>query len=177
MEAASSGLLLLSDVQTRVRTNGQLLKISEMVGTGPKGDKGDPGNDGAIGPQGDKGDPGNDGAIGPKGDKGDPGNDRAAGSKGDKGVCQACNLVGTKGSFGVQGLPGAPGEVGHPGYPSLPGPPGLSVVKLHLTFCSVFCREVLKKATKVMRVSPDPEASTVISEILVREEIPAILEE
>lgn len=42
-----------------------------------KGEKGEPGNDGAQGPQGEPGEPGSDGAQGPQGEKGDPGNDGA----------------------------------------------------------------------------------------------------
>nr|MBO2500993.1 S-layer homology domain-containing protein [Acidimicrobiia bacterium] len=57
-------------------------RLTEIVGTG---DKGDPGPQGPPGPKGDKGDPGPQGPPGPKGDKGDPGPQGPPGPKGDKG--------------------------------------------------------------------------------------------
>ena len=47
MQAASStGLVLLNDVQTRVRVSGQSLKISELAGTGERGARGEKGEPG-----------------------------------------------------------------------------------------------------------------------------------
>ena len=92
--------------------------------TGPKGDKGDTGADGAIGPKGDKGDTGAagengkdgingvDGAIGPKGDKGDIG---LTGPKGDKGDSGADGAIGPKGDTGAAGENGKDGAAGPKG--------------------------------------------------------------
>lgn len=67
--------------------------------SGPKGEQGLPGKDGAQGLKGDKGDqglPGKDGVQGPKGDKGDqglPGKDGAQGPKGDTGPAGSGGFV------------------------------------------------------------------------------------
>ena len=50
--AASSGLLVLDGSQTRVRTGGQLVRITELAGQGPAGPQG------PQGPQGPAGAPG-----------------------------------------------------------------------------------------------------------------------
>jgi uncharacterized coiled-coil DUF342 family protein len=64
---------------------------------GPKGDKGEPGEQG---PKGDKGEQGEQGIQGPKGDKGDPGEQGPKGDKGDQGE------QGPKGDKGEQGEDG-----------------------------------------------------------------------
>ena len=72
-----------------------------------KGDKGDPGQAGAVGPagpKGDKGDPGQDGAVGPAGPKGD------AGPAGKDGVAGTAGAQGPKGENGVAGKDGATGK-------------------------------------------------------------------
>ena len=72
-----------------------------------KGDKGDPGQAGAVGPagpKGDKGDPGQAGAVGPQGPKGD------AGPAGKDGVAGAAGAPGPKGENGVAGKDGATGK-------------------------------------------------------------------
>lgn len=69
-----------------------------------KGDKGDPGQAGAVGPagpKGDKGDPGQAGAVGPQGPKGDIG---PAGKDG------AAGAQGSQGENGVAGKDGATGK-------------------------------------------------------------------
>lgn len=72
-----------------------------------KGDKGEPGQAGAVGPagpKGDKGDPGQAGAVGPQGPKGD------AGPAGKDGVAGAAGAQGPKGENGVAGKDGATGK-------------------------------------------------------------------
>lgn len=72
-----------------------------------KGDKGEPGQAGAVGPagpKGDKGDPGQAGAVGPQGPKGD------AGPAGKDGVAGVAGAQGPKGENGVAGKDGATGK-------------------------------------------------------------------
>lgn len=82
---------------------------SSQPGSGPRGDKGEPG---AAGPRGDKGDPGVQGPVGPagapgiKGDKGDPG------TAGPTGPTGAPGPAGSMGPAGATGLPGASGPAG-----------------------------------------------------------------
>ena len=88
-----------------------------------KGDKGDPGQDGAVGPAGPKGDQGQAGAVGPagpKGDKGDPGQAGAVGPAGPKGD------VGPAGKDGVAGTAGAQGPKGENGVAGKDGATGKS---------------------------------------------------
>lgn len=83
-----------------------------------KGDKGDPGQAGAVGPAGPKGDPGQAGAVGPAGPKGDPGQAGAvgpAGPKGDPGQAGAVGPAGPKGDVGPAGKDGAAGAAGAQG--------------------------------------------------------------
>jgi hypothetical protein len=75
--------------------------------TGPQGQKGDPGPQGAGGP------------AGPKGDKGDPGPQGIAGAQGPKGD------PGPQGPAGPQGQRGEKGDKGDPGTPA---PPSFRVV-------------------------------------------------
>jgi Collagen triple helix repeat (20 copies) len=75
--------------------------------TGPQGQKGDPGPQGAggpAGPKGDKGDPGPQGIVGAQGPRGDPG---------------------PQGPVGPQGQRGEKGDKGDPGTPA---PPSFRVV-------------------------------------------------
>lgn len=75
----------------------------------PKGDKGEPGEQGL---QGEKGLPGADGVDGKPGKDGAQG---PAGEKGDTGPAGPQGPVGPQGEQGVQGEPGAKGEKGDPG--------------------------------------------------------------
>jgi hypothetical protein len=94
---------------------------------GVDGAKGDPGADGAKGAKGDpgadgaKGDPGADGA---KGDKGDPGADGAKGDKGDPGADGAKGDTGADGAKGAPGADGAKGDKGDKGFPGATGSKG-----------------------------------------------------
>ena len=72
-----------------------------------KGDKGDPGQDGAVGPAGPKGDPGQAGAVGPAGPAGPKGD---AGPAGKDGAAGAAGAQGPKGENGVAGKDGATGK-------------------------------------------------------------------
>ena len=106
---------------------------------GPRGPKGDPGEDGCDGAQGPKGDPGEDGCDGPqgpRGPKGDPGEDGCDGAQGPQGPkgdpgedgCDGeqgpCGPKGSKGDPGEQGPKGDPGEDGCPGRQGPCGPKG-----------------------------------------------------
>lgn len=71
---------------------------------GPKGDKGERGDQGAAGPQGEKGEKGDPGAAGPQGPKGDAGEPGATGATGPAGP------QGPAGAKGDPGEPGAPGS-------------------------------------------------------------------
>ena len=88
---------------------------------GPKGDKGDPGQAGVVGPagpKGDKGDPGQAGTVGPagpKGDKGDPGQAGAVGPQGPKGDIGPAGKDGAAGAQGSQGENGVAGKDGATG--------------------------------------------------------------
>ena len=63
-DAISAGRLILDDAQTRLRTNGQLRRISELAGNGPQGPPGPQGDPGPVGPTGAAGANGADGADG-----------------------------------------------------------------------------------------------------------------
>ena len=76
---------------------------------GPKGDKGDTGEQG---PKGDQGDPGEQG---PKGDKGDPGEQGPKGDQGEQGDKGDTGEQGPKGDQGEQGIQGPKGDKGDPG--------------------------------------------------------------
>ena len=102
MEAASSGLFLLNDEQSRVRINGQLKKISELAGTGERGPQG---------PQGVAGQDGQDGQVGPQGPAGQDGQVGAQGPDG---------AVGPQGAVGAQGPAGLKGQTDHK-QPVAPG--------------------------------------------------------
>ena len=94
---------------------------------GPKGDKGDTGEQGLQGPKGDKGDTGEQGLQGPKGDKGDTGEQGLQGPKGDKGDTGEQGLQGPKGDkgdTGEQGSQGPKGDKGDTGEQGLQGPKG-----------------------------------------------------
>jgi hypothetical protein len=109
---------------------------------GPKGDKGDTGEQGIQGPKGDKGDTGEQGIQGPKGDKGDTGVAGTPGEPGKDGAngisathswngttltvtsasgTTSANLKGDKGDTGEQGPKGDKGETGDQG---IQGPKG-----------------------------------------------------
>ena len=106
-------------------TKSELKNIS--LTPGPKGDKGEPGPQGAtgergpIGPQGIPGEKGRDGATGPQGiqgvtgPKGEKGNDGMTGPKGD---------IGPRGERGEQGPIGLTGPTGPQGPIGLTGPKG-----------------------------------------------------
>ncbi|MGL4440196.1 MAG: collagen-like protein, partial [Bosea sp. (in: a-proteobacteria)] len=96
----------------------------------PKGEKGDPGNEGPQGepgPIGEKGDPGPQGDAGPSGEKGIQGDIGPRGETGTAGADGIPGPTGEKGGPGAQGADGDPGprgEKGDPGQDGLPGPQG-----------------------------------------------------
>jgi hypothetical protein len=101
--------------------------------SGPKGDQGPPGPQGAKGdqgppgPQGSKGDQGIPGPQGPEGPKGDLGPAGAQGAKGDQGIPGPQGPQGAQGDQGPpgpQGQQGAKGEAGSDGAKGEGGPPG-----------------------------------------------------
>ncbi len=106
-------------------TKSELKNIS--LTPGPKGDKGDPGPQGAtgergpIGPQGIPGEKGRDGATGPQGiqgvtgPKGEKGNDGMTGPKGDTGPRGEQGPIGLTGPTGPQGPIGLTGPKGADG--------------------------------------------------------------
>lgn len=87
----------------------------------PKGEKGDPGE------QGPKGDTGETGVAGPAGEKGEPGVPGKDGAKGDPFTYddfteeQLALLKGEKGDPGDEGIPGEPGRPGEDGYTPVRG--------------------------------------------------------
>ena len=94
-------------LKTEVKDNKTVVSLDKASLKGDadfKGDKGDPGQAGAVGPAGPKGDPGQAGAVGPAGPKGD------AGPAGKDGVAGAAGAQGPKGEDGVAGKDGAPGK-------------------------------------------------------------------
>jgi len=90
------------------------LQKAAMAG-GPKGDKGDAGEPGAIGPQGA---PGAGGPTGPQGEQG------PAGAIGPQGPVGAAGPEGPAGAIGPQGPAGANGATGPQGEPGPAGPAG-----------------------------------------------------
>ena len=95
---------------------------------GPKGEKGDTGEDGTRGQQGEPGakgqkghygSPGYKGEVGPRGfvgQRGLKGDTGAIGSKGDMGPAGPQGATGDRGLRGETGLKGQKGEHGFPGY-------------------------------------------------------------
>ena len=77
VEATSAGRLILDDSTTRLRTNGQLRRITELAGGGSQGPPGPPGPPGNVGPAGSVGPAGN---VGPAGSVGPAGPAGPAGS-------------------------------------------------------------------------------------------------
>ena len=115
-----------SKIDTSVfATKSELKNIS--LTPGPKGDKGDPGPQGAtgergpIGPQGIPGEKGRDGATGPQGIQGVPG---PKGEKGNDGMTGPKGDIGPRGERGEQGPIGLTGPTGPQGPIGLTGPKG-----------------------------------------------------
>lgn len=106
-------------------TKSELKNIS--LTPGPKGDKGDPGPQGAtgergpIGPQGIPGEKGRDGATGSQGIQGVPG---PKGEKGNDGMTGPKGDIGPRGERGEQGPIGLTGPTGPQGPIGLTGPKG-----------------------------------------------------
>jgi hypothetical protein len=104
--------------------------VTNIVGPqGQKGDKGDPGLQGAVGldgAQGPKGDQGLTGATGPTGSPGPKGDQGLTGATGAQGASGAVGPRGDKGDQGIQGIAGAQGPKGDKGDPGLQGPIGLT---------------------------------------------------
>lgn len=97
-------------------TKSELKNIS--LTPGPKGDKGDPGQQGTPGERGPKGEQGLQGLPGEKGRDGVPG------PKGDTGLRGERGEQGPPGPQGLQGIPGERGETGTPGPKGDAGPRG-----------------------------------------------------
>ncbi len=110
-----------------------LLASCSQPTSGPKGEQGPPGPQGAKGdqgppgPQGAKGDQGIPGLQGPQGAAGDAGPAGAQGPKGDQGIPGPLGPQGAQGDQGPpgpQGQQGAKGEAGQQGSKGEAGPPG-----------------------------------------------------
>ena len=93
-------------------------EINTAIYTMP-GDKGDPGDKGAVAPKGEKGSEGPQGIHGPKGD---PGENGAKGEAGERG------FIGRKGDPGERGFKGSEGSDGDKGDKGEPGVAGLNGV-------------------------------------------------
>lgn len=91
-------------------TKSELKNIS--LTPGPKGDKGEPGPQGATG------------EIGPKGEQGPPGVQGEAGPIGPQGLQGIPGEKGRDGAIGPQGLQGVPGPKGEKGNDGIPGQKG-----------------------------------------------------
>ena len=77
MDSTTLGITVLGG-DTRVRTNGQLIRLEELSGSLPAGPQGETGPQGATGPQGPQGATGAigaTGATGPAGPQGEAGED------------------------------------------------------------------------------------------------------
>ena len=75
MESTTLGITVLGG-DTRVRANGQLIRLDQLSGSGPAGPQGETGPQGATGPQGPQGATGAigaTGATGPAGPQGEAG--------------------------------------------------------------------------------------------------------
>ena len=80
MESTTLGITVLGG-DTRVRANGQLIRLDQLSGSGPAGPQGETGPQGATGPQGPQGATGAigaTGATGPAGPQGEAGEDADA---------------------------------------------------------------------------------------------------
>lgn len=119
---SSNNVIYIWDADKREWTNVGALQ-------GPKGDKGDTGEQGPQGPKGDTGatgptgPQGEPGATGPQGPKGDDG---AKGDKGDTGATGETGPQGIQGAQGPQGIQGPKGDKGDPGEQ---GPKGDTPIK------------------------------------------------
>ena len=69
MDSTVLGLTVLGG-DTRVRTNGQLIRLDQLSGSGPQGEQGPAGATGPQGAQGAQGPQGAQGATGPAGAQG-----------------------------------------------------------------------------------------------------------
>lgn len=98
------------------------------VSVGPKGDKGD------TGEQGPKGEQGQEGPQGPKGDTGDTG---PQGPKGDTGPQGPKGDTGATGATGPQGPKGDKGDTGPQGTQGEQGPAGVADISLSVTGATV----------------------------------------
>ncbi|MDO4912736.1 MAG: hypothetical protein Q3960_04185 [Lactobacillus sp.] len=121
----SNKLKLAEDFAEQVKgQNGSIIYLTVQGDVqptpGPKGDKGD------TGEQGPKGDKGDTGEQGPKGDKGDTGEQ---GSKGDKGEAGERGLDGKDGKDGKPGIAGSQGLQGLPGQAGAQGLPGTTTTR------------------------------------------------
>ena len=85
---------------TFVRSNGQLIRLDQLSGTGP------------AGPQGEQGETGPQGATGATGAQGAQGAQGATGAQGPQGAQGAHGPQGATGAQGPQGPVGADGEDG-----------------------------------------------------------------
>ena len=82
MDSTTLGITVLGG-DTRVRTNGQLIRLDQLSGTGPagpQGEQGETGPQGATGAQGAQGAQGATGATGAQGATGPAGEDGADGT-------------------------------------------------------------------------------------------------
>lgn len=105
-DAAKRSVDQVTQIAKSVKWDGDRLTVAGATSpplTGPKGDKGEPGQ------------AGKDGLPGQKGDKGEPGKQGNPGTPG---------APGAPGPAGKQGPPGAPGKQGDPGKSGEQGPPG-----------------------------------------------------
>ena len=91
MEATTLGITIF-DGSTRVRSNGQLIRLDQLCGTGP------------AGPQGEQGDTGPQGATGAQGAQGAQGATGATGAQGATGPAGAQGATGPAGEDGADGI-------------------------------------------------------------------------